>query len=148
MPLLSADERERRERWRIKFRDRLLFAESILQTQTPLSTTFIQHYHAFRNHLTQHQSFEQEAKKLTSFEFEILAISSTKKQLENDDPFFSAEEVFGEFRFRSPSKGVEISRLLTATGLSDLSVSQAYQATTLNGGFGKVPISLINLMLR
>ncbi|PSR84380.1 hypothetical protein BD289DRAFT_262561 [Coniella lustricola] len=120
------------QQWRIKFRARLLLAASAMEAPPPLTTTFIQHMTAFRDHMAQHKEFEKEVQKLAPFEFEVFSIASTKKQLENDAMYFSADEVASTFQQfpRAKVQRQEVRRLLLSDNKYILSV--AYKATRVN----------------
>lgn len=51
------------------------------------------HFLAFAKVLSENSAFEMQIRRLTTFEFEVLCISSTELQLRNDLDYFTADEV-------------------------------------------------------
>lgn len=79
--------------WRAGFRKRLTRTLLFFRGDEELTVTQRRHLRSFARLLDQNDAFRQEIKKLSAFELEVLAISSTEQQLKSDLEHFTADEV-------------------------------------------------------
>lgn len=103
------------EKWRAKFRRRFLGSVSRLLRPEALGPSERQRCHSFRRYVSENRKFEQEVLRLSQFEIEALAITSTTPELKKGAAHFSADEVTDIFRFRVDQKRrTEVKRLLNS----------------------------------
>lgn len=81
------------EDWRQTFCRRIRAAADRLCSNVPLNTTVRAHCREFKRLLADNAWFLDQTIQLSRFEFQVVSIASTKKELEGDLRFFSAAEV-------------------------------------------------------
>lgn len=98
----------------------------------PLVSTARKHCQDFKTYLATSRNFAQEVSKLSPLEIEILSISSTLAELEQDKPYFNAAEVSRTFEFNIRiDKRNEVRQMLL--GRNEDAAGKIYREAGSNG---------------
>ncbi|KAI7783468.1 hypothetical protein LA080_011815 [Diaporthe eres] len=107
--------------WRAGFRKRIYNALEFLGGQDGFGKTQSRHFNAFNQTYSTNQRFRYEVGKLSPFEMEVLCISSTPRQLEDDLAYFTAAEVTHALAFKlQDHRRGEIRNRILSDGHGDL----------------------------
>lgn len=118
--------------WRQNFYQRLRSASDRLCSDEPLCNTQAARCREFKRFLARHPQVLKQTRELSRYQFEVLSIASTKKQLEGDLPYFSVAEVRQAFK-RNPEdmRRAEVRNYLYCSRDDDEKdmVTKAYEST-------------------